>query len=69
LRGNAVHGVNEYIARPKYIEGQHMPFKVSESWAEKGCVARRGGNSFPLAAARRDSSFWSRRADVIRLRT
>ncbi|MCQ6559365.1 phytanoyl-CoA dioxygenase family protein [Paenibacillus mendelii] len=27
LRGEAVPGVNEYLPKPRYIEGVHMPFK------------------------------------------
>lgn len=33
LRGNAVPGVNTYLPRPKYIRGEHMPFRGCESWA------------------------------------
>lgn len=33
LRGRAVPGVNEYSPRPRYIDGQHMPFRGAESWA------------------------------------
>lgn len=32
LRGKPVPGVNEYLARPVYREGQHVPFRGSESW-------------------------------------
>lgn len=32
LRGEAVPGVNTYLPRPKYVEGQHMPFRGSEDW-------------------------------------
>lgn len=27
LRGHAVDGVNEYVSRPKFIAGEHMPFR------------------------------------------
>ena len=33
LRGNAVPGVNDYNPRPRYVEGRHMPFRGSETWA------------------------------------
>ena len=32
LRGEAVAGLNSYRASPKYIEGEHMPFRGCESW-------------------------------------
>ncbi len=32
LRGEAVPGVNNYNPRPKYVPGEHMPFKGCESW-------------------------------------
>jgi hypothetical protein len=32
LRGDAVDGVNQYLPRPRYVEGKHMPFKGSEGW-------------------------------------
>ncbi len=32
LRGEAVLGVNEYNARPRYVEGRHMPFKGCDGW-------------------------------------
>jgi ectoine hydroxylase-related dioxygenase (phytanoyl-CoA dioxygenase family) len=33
LRGEATPGVaNQYAERPKFVEGEHMPFKGSESW-------------------------------------
>jgi phytanoyl-CoA hydroxylase len=32
LRGKTVEGVNEYLPRPKYVEGKHMPFKGCEAW-------------------------------------
>jgi len=32
LRGEAVPGVNEYNPRPRYVEGQHMPFRGCEAW-------------------------------------
>lgn len=33
LRGESVPGVNEYLPRPKYIRGEHMPFRGCDSWA------------------------------------
>lgn len=30
LRGDAVSGVNEYVSKPKYVEGRHMPFRGCE---------------------------------------
>lgn len=32
LRGAAVSGVNDYLPRPKYIEGVHKPFRGCENW-------------------------------------
>lgn len=32
LRGSAVDGVNLYNDRPKYVQGEHMPFAGCESW-------------------------------------
>lgn len=32
LRGSAVPGVNEYLEKPRYREGDHMPFRGSEAW-------------------------------------
>lgn len=32
LRGNAIPGVNEYLPRPKFIEGYNMKFKGWEQW-------------------------------------
>ncbi|GGD82048.1 phytanoyl-CoA dioxygenase family protein [Paenibacillus nasutitermitis] len=32
LRGEAVPGINEYLPKPRYIEGVHMPFKGQEDW-------------------------------------
>ena len=32
LRGEAVPGVNDYLPRPKYIEGVHLPFRGCEKW-------------------------------------
>ncbi len=32
LRGAAVPGINEYQPRPKYVAGQHMPFRGCEAW-------------------------------------
>ncbi len=34
LRGQAVPGVNEYRARPRYVEGKHLPFRGWEAWAK-----------------------------------
>ena len=30
LRGSAVPGINEYMPRPTYVEGEHMPFRGAE---------------------------------------
>ena len=27
LRGRAVEGVNTYLPRPRYVEGEHLPFE------------------------------------------
>ncbi len=32
LRGDAVPGVNNYLPRPKYVEGECMPFRGCEAW-------------------------------------
>ncbi len=32
LRGEAIPGVNAYLPRPRYVEGEHMPFQGSENW-------------------------------------
>lgn len=32
LRGKAVPGINEYQPFPKYVEGEHVPFKGCEDW-------------------------------------
>ncbi|RYZ18967.1 MAG: phytanoyl-CoA dioxygenase family protein [Sphingobacteriales bacterium] len=32
LRGEAVEGINTYEPLPRYIEGEHMPFKGCEDW-------------------------------------
>lgn len=32
LRGNAVPGINTYVERPKFVPGEHMPFRGSEQW-------------------------------------
>lgn len=32
LRGEAVPGVNNYLPRPRYVEGTHMPFRGCEGW-------------------------------------
>lgn len=33
LRGEAVPGINVYNPRPKYVAGEHMPFRGCEAWA------------------------------------
>jgi ectoine hydroxylase-related dioxygenase (phytanoyl-CoA dioxygenase family) len=40
LRGEAVLGVNDYHPFPRYIEGEHMPFRGSEAWAGASGRAR-----------------------------
>jgi hypothetical protein len=32
LRGQAVEGINHYVAPPKFVEGAHMPFRGWEKW-------------------------------------
>jgi ectoine hydroxylase-related dioxygenase (phytanoyl-CoA dioxygenase family) len=32
LRGKAVPGINDYLPLPKYIEGEHLPFRGAEWW-------------------------------------
>lgn len=32
LRGNAVEGINDYVAKPKYVEGVNMPFRGCNHW-------------------------------------
>ena len=32
LRGKAVEGINNYLPYPRYVEGEHLPFRGSESW-------------------------------------
>jgi ectoine hydroxylase-related dioxygenase (phytanoyl-CoA dioxygenase family) len=32
LRGDEVPGLNRYVARPRYVEGYHMPFRGCENW-------------------------------------
>jgi phytanoyl-CoA hydroxylase len=32
LRGKAMEGVNEYLPKPKYIEGKHMAFRGCDAW-------------------------------------
>jgi ectoine hydroxylase-related dioxygenase (phytanoyl-CoA dioxygenase family) len=32
LRGRAVRGVNDYLPRPRWVEGTHMPFRGCEGW-------------------------------------
>ena len=35
LRGSLAPGVhNVYIERPRFVEGEHLPFRGSESWNE-----------------------------------
>lgn len=33
MRGEAVPGINEYVHNPAYVEGEHMPFRDSHSYA------------------------------------
>ena len=33
MRGKPVPGINEYLARPKFIKEKHMAFRGSEAWA------------------------------------
>ncbi len=33
LRGQAVRGVNKYLERPRYVQGEHLPFRGCEEWA------------------------------------
>ena len=33
LRGKAVAGVNDYLLRPRYVEGEHMAFRGCEPWS------------------------------------
>ncbi len=33
LRGEPVPGVNDYLPRPKYVEGRDFPFKGCEAWS------------------------------------
>jgi ectoine hydroxylase-related dioxygenase (phytanoyl-CoA dioxygenase family) len=33
LRGDGVPGVNTYLPRPRYVEGEHMPFSGCDKWA------------------------------------
>jgi len=32
LRGEAVPGVNRYNPKPRYVEGEHMPFRGCDAW-------------------------------------
>ncbi|RED76875.1 MULTISPECIES: phytanoyl-CoA dioxygenase family protein [Cohnella] len=32
LRGEAVPGINTYLPYPRYVEGEHMPFRGCEQW-------------------------------------
>lgn len=36
LRGRAVPGINDYLPRPEYEAGRHMPFRGCEAWARNG---------------------------------
>ena len=33
LRGKAIAGVNDYLPRPRYVEGEHMAFRGCETWS------------------------------------
>jgi len=33
LRGKVVEGVNNYLPYPRYVEGEHFPFRGAELWA------------------------------------
>jgi ectoine hydroxylase-related dioxygenase (phytanoyl-CoA dioxygenase family) len=33
LRGEAMPGINHYLPRPKYFDGQHMPFNGCHNWS------------------------------------
>ncbi|QGQ94537.1 phytanoyl-CoA dioxygenase family protein [Paenibacillus psychroresistens] len=33
LRGEAIPGINDYLPKPKYVEGEHMRFKGCELWS------------------------------------
>jgi ectoine hydroxylase-related dioxygenase (phytanoyl-CoA dioxygenase family) len=33
FRGKAVEGVNTYLPRPRYIPGEHLPFRGCETWS------------------------------------
>lgn len=33
MRGDAVPGINEYVHKPAYVEGEHMPFRDSHHFA------------------------------------
>jgi ectoine hydroxylase-related dioxygenase (phytanoyl-CoA dioxygenase family) len=35
LRGEAVPGINNYNPWPRYIEGEHMPFRGCDTWNER----------------------------------
>jgi len=35
LRGDSVPGVNEYLPRPLFVEGKHMPFRGMEKWSDE----------------------------------
>ena len=32
LRGEGVEGVNDYLPRPHYVEGEHLAFRGCEAW-------------------------------------
>jgi len=38
LRGEAVPGVNDYNPRPRYVEGEHLPFRGCEAWKGEGAI-------------------------------
>jgi phytanoyl-CoA hydroxylase len=40
LRGAAVPGVNTYLALPKYLAGEHLPFRDCEAWSWKFAADR-----------------------------
>ena len=32
LRGEGIEGINDYLPRPRYVEGEHLPFRGCEAW-------------------------------------
>jgi hypothetical protein len=32
LRGEIQPGINTYLPYPKYVEGEHLPFRGAEGW-------------------------------------